>query len=116
MPTKKDGKLLGGLIALTAIITAALIGIAFYFSSSSIHSLLTENHELNKAITNLSAETQIGYATVQSQSKTPTGTIETIVKFVQTSPENPNQIVSEQLFSIEGNMIFFDALIFLPPE
>ena len=44
------------LIASAAILTAAILGMSFYLSSSTIHSLLTENHELNKAIKNLTAE------------------------------------------------------------
>ncbi|MEN8792693.1 MAG: hypothetical protein ABF324_10970, partial [Lentimonas sp.] len=58
-----SGKVMAKLVAGAAILTFAIIGVSFYQSSSTIHSLLTENHELNKAIKNLTAEEQIGYAT-----------------------------------------------------
>lgn len=98
-------------LSLAAIATAAVLGIAFYFSSSSIHSLLTENHELNKAIRNLTDEQQIGFATLKSRSINEFGQVESLVRFVQTAPGKPNEIVSEELFVVEGEVIHFDALI-----
>ena len=108
---RSAGKILGPLIALTAVATAAILGLTFYFSSSSIHSLLTENHELNKAITNLTKEEQIGYATVVSQEKDALGQISTLLKFVQTAAGNPKEIVDEKIYVIPGDVVHFDALI-----
>lgn len=99
------------LVAGAAILTFAIIGVSFYQSSSTIHSLLTENHELNKAIKNLTAEEQIGYATIQSQARDVTGQLQSTVRFVQTAAGRPKEIVSEQLFTITGDVIHFDALI-----
>lgn len=99
------------LVAGAAILTFAIIGVSFYQSSSTIHSLLTENHELNKAIKNLTAEEQIGYATLQSQARDVTGQLQSTVRFVQTAAGRPKEIVSEQLFTITGDVIHFDALI-----
>ena len=99
------------LVAGAAILTAAILGVSFYLSSSTIHSLLTENHELNKAIKNLTAEEQIGYATLQSQARDATGQLQSTVRFVQTAAGKPKEIVSEQLFTITGDVIHFDALI-----
>lgn len=99
------------LVAGAAILTFAIIGVSFYQSSSTIHSLLTENHELNKAIKNLTAEEQIGYATIQSQARDLTGQLQSTVRFVQTAAGRPKEIVSEQLFTITGDVIHFDALI-----
>jgi hypothetical protein len=108
---RSDGKILGTLVGLTALATAAILGLTFYFSSSSIHSLLTENHELNQAIKHLTKEEQIGYATVVSQEKDALGQVSTVLKFVQTAAGNPKEIVDEQVYSIQGNVVHFDALI-----
>lgn len=102
---------MGKLIAGAAILTAAVLGVSFYLSSSTIHSLLTENHELNNAIKNLTAEEQIGYATLQSQERDPNGQLLSTIRFVQTAAGKPKEIVSEQLFTIPGEVIHFDALI-----
>ncbi len=99
------------LIVGAAIVTAGVLGVSFYLSSSTIHSLLTENHELNKAIKNLTAEEQIGYATLQSQRRNEHGELESTIRFVQTAAGKPKEIVSEQLFTITGEVIHFDALI-----
>ena len=108
---RNQGKILSTMVLLAAAAAAAIVGLAYYFSSSSIHSLLTENHELNKAIRNLTEERQIGYATVVSQETDQLGQTSSLVRFVQTAPGNPDQIVSEQLFQIAGSVIHFDALI-----
>ncbi|MFP4260597.1 MAG: hypothetical protein ACLFS1_05900 [Opitutales bacterium] len=108
---RKKGKILGTIVLLAGAAAAAIVGLAFYFSSSSIHSLLTENHELNKAIRNLTEERQIGYATVLSRESDQHGRTKSLVRFVQTAPGNPDQIVSEQLFEVTGSVIHFDALI-----
>ena len=108
---KSSAKVIGYLIVLTALVTAAVLGLGVYFSSSSIHELLTQNHQLNKAIRNLTTEQQIGYAVLQSQSQNALGEIESVVRFVQTAADNPQQVVSEQLFSVTGSVVHFDALI-----
>ena len=111
MKQKSSGKIIAKLIAGAAILTAATLGVSFYLSSSTIHSLLTENHELNKAIKNLTAEEQIGYATLQSQQHDENGELQSTIRFVQTAASKPKEIVSEQQFTISGNIIHFDALI-----
>jgi len=111
MSRRSEGKIIGYLVALSALATAVILGLSFYFSSSSIHSLLTENHELNRAIRNLTQEEQIGYATVVSQETDELGQSTTMLKFVQTAAGNPKEIVEEQVFLIEGDIVHFDALI-----
>lgn len=111
MRTANSGKIIGSLIALAALATAAGLGLSFYFSNSSIHSLLTENHELNKALSNLSREEQIGFATVVSQTRDGLGQVTSELKFVQTAAGKPREIVDEQIFSIRGDVVHFDALI-----
>ncbi len=111
MHRNQDGKILGYAIVLTALITASIMGLSMYFSSSTIHDLLTENHELNQAIRNLTDEQQIGYATLQSTTRNEFGELECVVRFVQTAPGSPKEIVSEQLFTVLGDVVHFDALI-----
>ena len=98
-------------MALAALVTAGILGITFYHSTASIHELLTENHQLNKAVRNLTQEEQIGYAILQSQSHNDVGELESVVRFVQTATGNPKEVVSEQQFTVRGDIIHFDALI-----
>jgi len=107
----QSGKIIATAVLLAAILTAAILGVSFYFSSSSIHSLLTQNHELSKAIRNLTQEEQIGFATLESQSRDDLGRVESLVRFVQTAPGKPNEVVSEELFVVKGEVVHFDALI-----
>jgi hypothetical protein len=111
MADRTEGKIVVTLVALSALVVAALLGLSFYFSSSSIHSLLTENHALNQAITNLTQEEQIGFARVLSQETDGLGHVSTVLKFVQTAAGNPKEIVDEQIYTIRGNVVHFDALI-----
>ena len=96
---------------LAVLTIAGILCVAFYYSTASIHQLLTENHRLNKAIHNLTREQQIGYALLESQTRDQSGHIINTVRFVQTAPDNPKEIVSEQLFTLSSNIIYFDALI-----
>lgn len=96
---------------LGALLIAGILGVAFYYSTASIHELLTENKRLSKAVHNLTREDQIGYAVLESQNRDEFGNLTSEVRFVQTAPGDPKTIVSEQLFEIKGNIIHFDALI-----
>jgi len=107
----RSGKIIVNLVVLAAIVTAAILGAAFYFSTSSIHSLLTENHKLNKAISNLTNEEQIGFVTLKSRNRNEPGQVESLIRFVQTAPGKPDEIASEELFVVSGEVIHFDALI-----
>jgi hypothetical protein len=111
MLIQTSGKIIGALIALTALATATGLGLFVYFSSSSIHSLLTENRALNTALSNLTREEQIGFATVIDQERNELGQLTTKLKFVQTAAGNPKEVVDEQIVSIAGDVIHFDALI-----
>jgi predicted Zn-dependent protease len=84
MANKRAGKVMGPLLALAALLTAGILGMSFYYSTASIHELLTENHQLNKAVRNLTEEAQIGYAMLQSQERDELGALVSVVRFVQT--------------------------------
>lgn len=111
MSDRSAGKIVGLLMAGAALVVAGVLGLSFYFSSSTIHELLTENHELNKALTNLTQEEQIGFATVVSQETDSLGQITTQLKFVQTAAGNPKEIVDERMYALQGDVAHFDALI-----
>ncbi len=111
MAKRSKGRLVGTLMALAALVTAGILGMTFYHSTASIHQLLTENHKLNKAVRNLTQEEQFGYATLQSQARNELGELQSIVRFVQTAADDPKEVVSEQLFTVTGDIVHFDALI-----
>jgi hypothetical protein len=76
----------------------------------TIDELLKENHHLKDAISNLSAETQIGYAKVLSQ-EVRDGRLYTRLLFVETQPNEPTKPVLKKEFEIEGDVAHFDAMI-----
>ncbi|MDG1301789.1 MAG: hypothetical protein P8R37_09410 [Opitutae bacterium] len=111
MVKRIKGRLIGTLVMLAALITAGILGMSFYHATASIHELLTENHQLNKAVRNLTHEEQIGYAILESQTRNELGQLESVVRFVQTAANAPKTLVSEQRFTVSGDIIHFDALI-----
>jgi hypothetical protein len=46
-----------------------------------------------------------------SQSTDALGQKTSLVRFVQTAPGHPEQVVSEQIFPVDGDVVHFDALI-----
>ncbi|MFH1616185.1 MAG: hypothetical protein ABIG61_14000 [Planctomycetota bacterium] len=82
----------------------------WYYGAATVHELLTENRHLKQAITNLTAEDQVGYAKVISQGYHD-GKLSTTIKFVETDRENKLRKVLEKEYTIEGDVIHFDALI-----
>jgi hypothetical protein len=81
-----------------------------YKAIETIHQLLTENKELKQAITNLTEEDQIGYAKIISQ-ENKEGRLLTTIKFVETDRNDNHKIILEKEYTIEGDIIHFDALI-----
>jgi hypothetical protein len=86
------------------------LGLALLSGARTIQGLLTENKQLKQAITNLTQEDQIGYATVVSQEKRD-GRLYTTLKFVETARDNKLQRILEKQFTIGGDVVHFDALI-----
>jgi hypothetical protein len=76
----------------------------------TIHELLTENKNLKQAITNLTDESQIGYAKVLKQ-ETIDGRLLTTIKFVETARDDKTKKILEKEYTIEGDIVHFDALI-----
>jgi len=97
------------------IIGGVIIGLGYlsrtpYKAIATIHQLLAENKQLKAAITNLTAEEQIGYAKVISQ-ETKEGELFTTIKFVETARNDKLKKILEKEYTIAGDIIHFDALI-----
>jgi hypothetical protein len=98
--------ILGGI----CLIVLAYLGRGFYYRAITVHELLTENKHLKQAITNLTHENQIGYAKVISQEPND-GKILTTLKFIETARDDKLKTVLEKEYTIEGDIVYFDALI-----
>lgn len=98
--------ILGGI----CLVIVAYLGRGFYYRAITVHELLTENKHLKQAITNLTYEDQIGYAKVIAQEPND-GKILTTLKFVETARDDKLKTVLEKEYTIEGDIVYFDALI-----
>lgn len=87
------------------------IGRAAFEGAKTIHQLLTENKQLKQAINNLTDEQQIGYAKVLHQETTADGKLMTTLRFVETDRRDKLKTILEKEYTIEGDIIHFDALI-----
>ncbi|MCE5341623.1 MAG: hypothetical protein LLF92_10955 [Planctomycetaceae bacterium] len=113
---RKIFKILGALptLAFGLIIIGAiyLVAIGIYRGGTALNDLLTENKTLKKSITNLTEESKIGYAKVVGQTKDEKGKIlKTTLRFVETARDNELEKVLEREYTIEGDIVHFDALI-----
>jgi len=97
-------------LAAVFIAAAALIGPGIYRGAMTIHDLLTENRHLHQAIANLTDEDQIGYAKVISQ-RMEEGRLLTAIRFVETARDDKTKVILQKEYTIEGDVIHFDALI-----
>ncbi len=102
--------LLGG-FAVLAVAAAGYFGRGFYGTAMTIHELLGENKQLKQAITNLTSEDQIGYAKVISQRTDEDGSLRTTIRFVETSRDDKTKRVLQKEYTVEGDIIHFDALV-----
>jgi hypothetical protein len=92
------------------VVGAAYVGRGYYSGVMTIRELLTENKQLKQAITNLTEEDQIGYAKVVSQN-TENGRLMTTLRFVETARDDKTRRILEKEYTIEGDVVYFDALI-----
>ncbi len=98
-----------GLVVIGVIILAA---VGIYRGGSVLHNLFSENIKLKQALTNLTEESRIGYAKVLSQQTDEKGKVlSTTLKFVETSRDNELNRILEKEFTVEGDIVHFDALI-----
>jgi hypothetical protein len=106
---KKFG-ILGLIVVLVIFGGMAYLSRGPYKAVVTIHELLTENKELKQAITNLTEEGRIGYAKVIKQEKND-GKLMTTIKFVETARDDQTQKILEKEYTVEGDIVHFDALI-----
>lgn len=97
-------------VVIAGLAVAGYFGRGFFLREMTIHQLLSENKQLKGAITNLTAEEQIGYAKVISQGKRD-GSIVTTLRFVETARDDKLKKIVEKDYTIEGDIVHFDALI-----
>ncbi|MEN6386472.1 MAG: hypothetical protein ABFD79_14935 [Phycisphaerales bacterium] len=89
-----------------------LVAIGIYKGGTALNDLLTENKTLKKSLSNLTDESKIGYAKVISQTRDAKGKVlTTTLRFVETARDNELQKVLEREYTIEGDIVHFDALI-----
>lgn len=101
------------LLTIVTLVALVVIGIAAYaalYAAKTIHQLLSENKTLKQSITNLTEETQIGYAKVISQEESG-GKLITKLMFVETDRTDETKRILEREYAIEGDVVHFDALI-----
>ena len=107
---RKKVRLLVYIVVGICLVPLAYLGRGLYYGAKTIHELLAENKHLKQAITNLTREEQIGYAKVIAQ-ETTNGRLLTTIKFVETARDDKLKKILEKEYTIEGNIIHFDALI-----
>jgi hypothetical protein len=98
------------ILLVVALLVAAYFARGLLINQMTIHQLLTENKELKEAITNLTAEDQIGYAKVIKQ-ETQNNKLITTIRFVETARDDKTKKILEKDYTIEGDIVHFDALI-----
>jgi len=92
------------------LVAAGYFARGFFLREMTIHQLLNENKQLKTAITNLTTEEQIGYAKVLKQ-ETKDGKTWTTLRFVETARDDKLKKIVEKDYTIEGDVVHFDALI-----
>jgi len=107
---RKKTSLMAYIVVGICLVSLAYLGRGLYYGAKTIHELLAENKHLKQAITNLTREEQIGYAKVISQQIVDEQLLTTI-KFVETARDDKLKKILEKEYTIEGDIIHFDALI-----
>ncbi|OHB49850.1 MAG: hypothetical protein A2Y10_09500 [Planctomycetes bacterium GWF2_41_51] len=101
--------LIFGIIIIGAVY---LVSVGIYRGGTALNDLLSENKTLKKSLSNLTDENKIGYAKVIAQTRDSKGyVLTTTLKFVETARDNELKKVLEREYTIEGDIVHFDALI-----
>jgi hypothetical protein len=106
----KIGKIFSYILLGLFLIGFIYLARGLYYGTKTIYELLAENKQLKQAITNLTQEEQIGYAKVIDQ-QIKDGQLFTTVRFVETARDDKLKKILEKDYTIEGDVIHFDALI-----
>jgi hypothetical protein len=103
-------KIFSYLVTAGVLVVLLFVAKGIYYGAKTIHELLAENKQLKEAISRLTTEDQIGYAKVLSQ-ETKDGRLFTTIKFVETARDDKLKKILEEQYSVEGDIVHFDALI-----
>jgi hypothetical protein len=106
----KIGKIFSYILLGLFLVGFIYLARGLYYGTKTIYELLAENKQLKQAITNLTQEEQIGYAKVIDQ-QIKDGKVFTTVRFVETARDDKLKKILEKDYTIEGDVIHFDALI-----
>jgi hypothetical protein len=102
------------------LVLGIAVGAGIYASNKfpkvvTIFDLLTGSAQLKRALSNLTTETIIGYAKVLKQ-ETRDGKLYTHLQFVEADPNDPAERVLTKEYEVEGDVVYFDALIVKIPN
>jgi len=103
-------RITGLLLLIVGLVALGYFGRGYLLKEITIHQLLSENKQLKEAITNLTAEEQIGYAKVIKQ-ETQNNKLVTTLRFIETARDDKTKKILEKDYTIEGDIVHFDALI-----
>lgn len=103
-------KLMTGLAGIVLVGAGGLFLWHQVSSKRTIEQLLRENENLKNAISNLTQESQIGYAKVLSQEMRE-GALYTKLLFVEVDPSDFTKHLLRREYEIEGDVVHFDTLI-----
>jgi hypothetical protein len=106
----EKGNVLIRIIVILALVVVGIIAATGYFGVKTAHELLAENKKLKESLARLTQEEQIGYAKVIKQEKID-GKLQTTLKFVETARDDKANKILEKEYTIEGDVVHFDALI-----
>lgn len=97
-------------LAAVGLAAALIWALVAYQGIRTIEDLVQKNEILQEAITELTLETQIGYAKVIERRVEDDSLVQKI-RFVETAWEDPSTEVIRRDFEIRGEEIYFDAMI-----
>ena len=105
-------KFISFILAIPFLAALIFVAVGIYRGGTAINHLLTENKKLKEALTNLTDAGKIGYAKVIAQTYDENGKVVlTELKFVETARDDELNKILEKNYTIEGDIVHFDALI-----
>lgn len=106
----EKGNILIWITVILVLIPLGFFSYTTYYGIKTIGDLLTENKMLKESLARLTHEDQIGYAKVTKQEQRE-GKLFTTLKFVETARDNKLNKILEKEYTVEGDIIHFDAII-----
>ena len=108
--TSERGNALVVLLLVLILLVVIVGGIAIFFGGKAIISEILESKKLRESLSRLTQEDKIGYAKVIAQEE-KNGKLQTTLKFIETARDNELDILLEKEYTIEGDVVHFDAII-----